>query len=1090
MTRLEKSRRFIRFSLAILTGYFATAPGTFAATPAELQIHTLSEVKDRFHSPPAAYRPAPLYVWNDDLREEEIARQLQAFKEQGFGGVFIHPRPGLIVPYLSLRWLELWRFTVEECKKRGMYAYIYDENSYPSGFAGGHVPDRMPESRAFSIRGEVFAPERINEMTLGPDTIALYRMLPGEREKDDFERIPLPNLSASETAAEARMELEPGAYLLYSRIPNKPSDWFGGKTYVDLLRPGVTSKFLEVTLGAYDTVLSDEYGKNVLACFTDEPECSARWTVDFPEAFEERCGYDILDCLYSLDREAGDWKRVRHDFSSTLLTLYIERFAKPYYQACDERGIALTGHVWEHGWPQSHKGPDTMSFNAWQHIPGIDCLFNNYSEGPHAQLGNYRASAEIRSIANQLGKVRTLCEAYGGAGWELTFEDMKRIGDYLYVTGVNFFDPILSFYSLRGERKRDYPTDLSYHSPWWEAYHISADYFARLSWALSSGRERNELLVIEPTTTMWMYDWSSGSREQLERLGAGFQRMITELAAGQIAFDLGSEPVIADRGSVRGGRFHIGERSYSTVVLPPGLENLERTTVDLLDKFVMSGGCIVSYVGVPGYIDGRIDPSAEIIKQKAGTRWIDISSSKTAPSDIWPPQDVVVSADEPEGGRVFHLTRELDDGCLLFVVNTSLDRAAAGFAAANGKRVEIWDSSTGTCTPIEMDDAAQKTFSSLRAFNLSPNKLVWDFHLPPAGSALFAIWNEGDAPSPSMEKRHPAYDLNHRKQQFYTPRAPIEIQRLDPNVLLLDYADLILNGGEYENLYYYDAQTRIYKAHGFERNPWKHAIQFENEIDAREVFPEESGFELRYPFTIETGDAGNRIPNLKLVLERGELYEVTVNGHSIQPVHGDYWIDPSFNIYPIESEWLQAGRNVISTIGRPFSIHHEPQPVCLLGDFALRSAEKGWTITSAKPLEPGGWSLQGMPFYAGRTAYTQQFTCAKDNGEFYVELADWNGIAARVDVNGHNAGYIGWRPWKLPVTKFIQDGTNAISVTVFGSFKNLWGPHHRGPVRGNTGPFSFPAAKDGQPPGERYDAIEYGLNAPFKVYSIGENNND
>ena len=31
-------------------------------------------------------------------------------------------------------------------KELGMKVWIYDENSYPSGFAGGHVPDEMPES--------------------------------------------------------------------------------------------------------------------------------------------------------------------------------------------------------------------------------------------------------------------------------------------------------------------------------------------------------------------------------------------------------------------------------------------------------------------------------------------------------------------------------------------------------------------------------------------------------------------------------------------------------------------------------------------------------------------------------------------------------------------------------------------------------------------------------------------------------------------------------------------------------------------------------------------------------------------------------
>ena len=33
----------------------------------------------------------------------------------------------------------------------------------------------------------------------------------------------------------------------------------------------------------------------------------------------------------------------------------------------------------------------------------------------------------MASVANQLGRQRTLCEIYGAGGWDLRFEDMKRI---------------------------------------------------------------------------------------------------------------------------------------------------------------------------------------------------------------------------------------------------------------------------------------------------------------------------------------------------------------------------------------------------------------------------------------------------------------------------------------------------------------------------------------------------------------------------------------------------------------------------------------------------------------------------------------
>ena len=65
---------------------------------------TFQEMMALFRDPPTSYRTAPLWVWNDEMTEEQILDQLTDFKEKGLGGVFVHPRPGLITPYLSPRW--------------------------------------------------------------------------------------------------------------------------------------------------------------------------------------------------------------------------------------------------------------------------------------------------------------------------------------------------------------------------------------------------------------------------------------------------------------------------------------------------------------------------------------------------------------------------------------------------------------------------------------------------------------------------------------------------------------------------------------------------------------------------------------------------------------------------------------------------------------------------------------------------------------------------------------------------------------------------------------------------------------------------
>ncbi len=127
-----------------------------------------------FSSPPALYGPAPLLIFNDEHEGEagegRISRVLEGHGQVGYGGVFLHPRPGLMTEYLSPRWFALIRHAVGECRRLGLVPYLYDENSYPSGFAGGHVPSRVPEVRTRYV-GAVFGegPDGVPE-----DRLALH----------------------------------------------------------------------------------------------------------------------------------------------------------------------------------------------------------------------------------------------------------------------------------------------------------------------------------------------------------------------------------------------------------------------------------------------------------------------------------------------------------------------------------------------------------------------------------------------------------------------------------------------------------------------------------------------------------------------------------------------------------------------------------------------------------------------------------------------------------------------------------------------------------------------------------------------------
>ncbi len=102
-----------------------------------------------FRSPTSDYRSAPFWAWNGELTPEECRRQIGVFRQMGFGGFHMHARAGLITPYLSDAYMECVRVCCEEARKEGMLAWLYDEDRYPSGPAGGIVTENPAFTRRF-----------------------------------------------------------------------------------------------------------------------------------------------------------------------------------------------------------------------------------------------------------------------------------------------------------------------------------------------------------------------------------------------------------------------------------------------------------------------------------------------------------------------------------------------------------------------------------------------------------------------------------------------------------------------------------------------------------------------------------------------------------------------------------------------------------------------------------------------------------------------------------------------------------------------------------------------------------------------------
>jgi len=1011
-------------------------------------------LKRTFKTPGNEYGTTPFWVWNTKVSKVLIDSMMLDYKKNDFGGVIVHPRPGLITEYLSNEWFSLFQYAKETGKKLGLKVWIYDENSYPTGFGGGLVPDQMPESYN---QGQMLYMTEVNTIPDNQDDIFIVL----KAANGEF-------IDVSSTLATEKGKT--GKYRIFKKVNYEKSNRGTvagpiGSSYVDLMAKGVTQKFMDITFKGYEKVAGNEFGKTVPGIFSDEPtiinegkDC-VRWTPDLFADFKEKWGYDLRLNLPSLFEETGNWKKVRHNYYQTLLQLFIDRWSKPMYNYTEQQNLIWTGHYWEHGWPSPYHGPDNMAMYAWHQMPGIDMLFNQFNEEKPVQFGNIRAVKELGSVANQLGKKRTLSETYGGGGWELTFKDMKRLADWEFVLGVNFMNQHLSFMTITGARKYDYPPSFSYHEPWWPFYKTLNQYFSRLSLCLSTGQQKNDILVFEPTTSAWMYYFRGKENQRFFEIGKQFNHFVTALQKAHVEYDLGSENIIKDQGKVENGKFVIGQRAYSTVVIPPGMDNIDLPTFNLLKEYAKQGGKVILFEK-PGSLDG--DTNGELnffassnMVQAINTDVQQVIQNHLLPSDI----SISGAGSNIVGGNLYYQRRQLSDGQLIFLSNASMDTASKGQLIVNGKDALIMNLFNGEiCNYPEKENAG---------------KVAFEFDIPPAGSTMFFVANKKQTGfgtcvaerSKTVVKTHPA-----------------KVHRPVENTLMIDFCDLELKTPDttYKDLHVGVASNTAFKHFGFTDgvgNPWNNRTQFKDRIVARDTFSTGTGYIATYHFEI---DKNVNLKQCRAVVEQPELWHsVSINGTKVKALKGKWWLDRSFGVFEI-GKYLKPGKNSLSLSVSPMRVYAEIEPVYILGDFNLVPATKGWKITVPEKLAFGPWNKQGLPLYGQGIKYTKEFQIQTPGKEYVVKLKKWNGTVAAIKVNNVLAGIISSEPSELKISPYLKMGVNSIEVEVIGSLKNLLGPHHNKPLPGLVDPGKWYNVK-AYPSGSEYQTYNYGLDEDFDL---------
>ncbi len=394
---------------------------------------------------------APFWSWNDRLEDAELVRQIENMMQAGMGGFFMHSRTGLLTEYMSEEWMQRIRTCVRAARERGMLAWLYDEDRWPSGFAGGDVPAMHPSFRAKHMtwqRGEA------TDVAEG-GVLAVYSCVEDSGQLHDFRLL------------REGEEVSPDRTLIrFVWRYDPPSPWYNGGSYLDTLNPEAVAAFLRHTYDAYAREVGEEFGKAVPGIFTDEPHYGKffqpnklPFTERLPEEFEKTYGYPLVEALPALFFDTPDATAHRYRFHRLLTQMFVQSFGKQLYDWCEQHGIHLTGHyLLEDTFPEQIAAIGAaMPLYEYMQSPGIDHLGRRL---PDALLAR-----QVSSVARQMGRRRVLCETYGCSGWNISFAEQKWIADSLFVQGVTYMNQHLALYSMWGGENATSPPLSSISNP-------------------------------------------------------------------------------------------------------------------------------------------------------------------------------------------------------------------------------------------------------------------------------------------------------------------------------------------------------------------------------------------------------------------------------------------------------------------------------------------------------------------------------------------------------------------------------------------------------------------------------------------------
>lgn len=992
--------------------------------------------EEDFRNPPARFRGTPFWAWNCTLKKENLRKQIGYFKEMGMGGFHMHCRTGMNTEYLGDEFMDMVSDCNETAKQKDMLCWLYDEDRYASGFGGGYVTKDIQYRERYLL----FTPSRLDGYEKDRETFQ-RKCRQGEEPKGYFVmayrvRLTMGYLEEYVAEQEESIRCGDGETIWYAYLTvDEKSSWWNNQTYVNTLDKPALDRFIHITHERYYEKVGADFGKSIPAIFTDEPQFAEMenlnfaeekkpvrlpFTDDFDESFQTAYGASLLEHLPEVIWEKGKDTAAtfRYQYINHLTDRFVEAYAANVGSWCENHNLALTGHMKGEETLRSQTvfTGETMRSLRHFHLPGHDVL---------SDQRDYPTAKMAQSVSRQFGRFGALSETYGVTNWDFDFRGHKMSGDWQAALGIAVRVHHVSWLSMEGEAKRDYPASINYQSPWYKEYPLIENYFGRVNAALTSGRPQVKVGVIHPVESFWMtfgpYDQTYEKQEALENQ---YRDLCGWLTFGQMDFDYISEALLEEETNCAfdSQGFCMGEMRYQ-VILVPGCITLRESTVDRLLAFAGSGGRVVILGEAPVCMDGVF---SEKVRELAGKCEVLTFEKGAVLKCLEPWRDVDVLLDS--GGRADNLVyqmRQDEDGRWLLLAHgyekvrdtfwSMVDCEDYPYVENIHLRIQgeydltVYDAMTGETEKLQCTHRNGQTRAEWR-LGVHDSLLI---RLTPAAERQQGSGNAVEIRKPSSRIRL---------------TQPFEVIREEPNVLLLD-----------------KAEYRI------DREPWQpeeDILKLDNICRRRFGYPpkEEAGAQ---PWTVKDEKGFPNVLSLRfavdsltdtwasLALESRDKTEIYVNGSLVEEESSGWFTDEAIEVVKIPP--LRRGSNTIE-LRMPYGEKANVESCYLLGDFGVEVFGKEKRIIPApEKVVFGDLTRQGMPFYGGNLTYRCKFTAP--GGHMRLRAQYFSGPLLGAAVDGKRTGSIAFAPYEVDLGD-LEAGEHLLEITAFGNRYHTFGQLH------------------------------------------------